>query len=157
MMISSGGELTFITCYTPVLDGLPLTKQLITKWKTICAFLWEPYCFVALYSLSTLLCRQREHLSCRNIATLSPQKNYREQESMNNQTPNSAIIRLVCRRKQANRKSCISTSVSLLVISHNKVNCKLEGNILNHTGRLPNFHRALAANWCRLIKEHRNL
>lgn len=55
------------------------------------------------------------------------------------------------------KKSCISTSASLFEISHNKVNCKLEGNILNHTGCLPNFHRALAANWCRLIKEHRNL
>lgn len=44
-----------------------------------------------------------------------------------------------------------------LVCDFTQQSCKLEGNILNHTGRMPNFHRALATNWCRLIKEQRNL
>lgn len=157
-MISSGGELTFITRCLPNSQGPSYDKTtfLFCRWI-------QMQCQIPML-LSMFLCWPWQNIY-HIITSEKKQKTNkpREHDGVNNHMPNRTIIALLHRRsKQANRKgkkkkSCISTSASLFAISHNKVNCKLEGNILNHTGCLPNFHRALAANWCRLIKEHRNL
>lgn len=162
-------SVTLITWHALVPGSLPLFTCLVKKLRHELCLLFPCVliCCLPLNYLSMLRCLTKLNVWVANVckdwtfATLSPRKNYRKHKSANNQMPNNTIMELLHNKtKQPNRrsKSSISTfHTSLLVCDFTQQSCKLEGNILNHTGRLPNFHRALATNWCRLIKEQRNL